>query len=306
MYTREDTQPKMADNVPLPPEVWARIATHTRSERGISHVSQVCRASYQGVTESPRPWRMLEKKYGVQRCEDATRVREAFLRFAEDRKMVKDRFMTFADPDKDGSPPLDLVCVCLGVVIMSDVFSDRDMYNASLAALQRDGSDKAFFRQVEVPCWSVMLAGNDTLSPRVVMGCLCAAYAAVCTSMAILLVVRDESSEINFGDTPPRVLDCLGRFLEKFPDKDGALVPDWLVGYTMRSGNDEGDNGIRLDMRNSSTIFVCSMADPLPLLGPYDGIVVCAKHDATFEWMDKTSDSGELEPWLPKHRVHFG
>ena len=297
---REATQPKMEDNVPLPPEVWARIATHTRSERGISLTGQLCRASRQGVTKSPRPWRMLEKKYGVQRCEDPTRVREAFLRFAEERGMFKDRLLTFADPDNDGLPPYGLEwCALEGV--MGHVRADRDTYHASVTALLCDEVDKTFFRNVEVP-----VQGAVNLAPRTIMGCLCAAYAAVHTSMAVLLVVNYEPGESINGAIPLNVAYGLQTLLKNFDDRDGVPVPKWVVGRTILNGEAGEGKGIRLHMRNSSSVVVCSMLNPLPLLGPYDGIVVCAKHDATFEWLDKTSDSGELEPWLPKHRVHFG
>ncbi len=290
----------MADTVSILPELWAKIATFTRSKRGISNTGQICRASRQGVAKSHRPWRTLEKKYGIQRCEDPTQVRETTIRFLEEQEVVKHRFLDFASPPATEAPPRPIFLLILEG-IMDNVMTDRDVYHTCLAALQRDDSTDVFFRSIKVPSPRTRSSSVGTLTARALMGCLCAAYAAVCMPMAILLVIKDEPHEYISVDTPAEALNCLRIFLENFTNKDEDLAPDWLVGWD--SIHDDITKGVSvlLRLRNSSTIFVTSMDDTFPALWKYDGIVVCEQSNGPNMFI-----ISQLHLVTTRHRVHFG
>ena len=317
----------MADydgGVPLPPDVWAKIAGFTRSRRGIARVSQLCRASHDGVTKSARPWRALEKKYGIRLVDQKSLARQNAMKYATERAVVKRGFENLALTGNliamESGGPRRPRGGTLGYWESSlrFVMRDPDFYHAGLTALLHknpdepsgvrqimydairaalvartaDGIDyRELFCELQTP--AKFLGGTER--PEGSMAMICAAYTAVRKSGVTLLILHERDSGL--------MMD-LERLLTMFNEDvvDGLAMPNWVV-HTADPGSFH-NNITReiMHLRNSSSIFLCHMESIPPLGLQFDGVIACNIRvtDLSAEWTQALQDFAPSE-----RRVHF-
>ena len=301
--TRKD--PMEGDGVEaLPPDVWAKIAVFTRNTRSISRIGQVCRASRDGVTKSTKLWRALEKEHKIQPSIDPARARENVIECMKERVVKRH---AIARVNRDRLHGTEYLRMHLEYALNS-VNLDIDLYRDFATALLVKPATWRFRKAYLQP--GIMGHDDTIMSPQMIMTSLCASYAAVCKSMAVLVLVRDDEGTRSGNDC-----SCVEVHIEMMlkaftcDSADGLPAQDWIVATNWSDGE---NGGTEFRLRNSSTIFVCSMDGPPPLQHTFDGVVVCspclevtsnyvlAPVDVTPQWM-RAPDYP-----LPKYRVHFG
>lgn len=287
------------DDGAIPPDVWTLIAEFTRSKRSISRLGQVCHAARDGVTKTTRPWRVLEKKYRIQQSPEPTRARENVIRYVKDQEALKHDLahITFSRERVLSREGTRLRLKDLEESLYDVAMKGRHFYDVYMKALTVPAT--GFFNGFHLPP-----DFGRGVSQQMTMTSMCAGYAAVCKSMNILVLVRadeDDDTSRSLRDTNT-VFECIEDLLGYWNGSpgEGLPMPDWVVSTRRFHGEGEDDTGQLLRLRNSSTIFVCSMADPPPLRQTFDGIVVCAKYlGVPPEWLCVPGYP------LPKYRVHF-
>ena len=308
----------MADDavVPLPPEVWEKIAVFTRSKRSISCIGQLCHASHDGVTKSTRPWRAVEKKYGIRLVTDPARSRENTMKYVKERRVVKRSLESFARTGElvDGELPSSGT-LSFWEGTFDYVKRDPDFYHACLMALfDKPVVDTVASRELTEMRSRCQLLGTPAViegalvlhtphtfphgrmhTPERDMAMLCAAYTAVCKPGVNLLLFHED-------DPMSGMMFRFRMFLAAFDEQvvDGLALPNWVVHTQHLDGVDGVGNGWRIHLQNSSTILMCAVSELPPLDVQFDGIISCTPHaELPTAWMLA------IEYQLPKHCVNF-
>ncbi len=299
----------MADEVvPLPPDVWAVIAAFTRSKGDIVRIGLLCKASHDGVTKQAHPWRMLERKYGIQPAEEPERARENTIKYVKERQLVKhglERFAFTGELRADRVLRSANANLYFWERVLAYVKSDPLFYHSCLTALF-DKPDTAPTRELlcDVPEKPVdreplvlqpppAFRGANVLPERD-MAMLCAVYTAVRKPGSNILLLHERDVDLWMR---------IEKFLEAL---DGDIVqglpsPKWVVySVNLDNSNNEAVVGTWIQLRNSSSIIVCSTEDPPPRGPEFAGIISSAIR------------VGRQNHWIiapgfrpPEHCVHF-
>ncbi len=260
----------------FPPEVWAVVAASTYSKRSIACIGRVCKASHDGVTNLAHPWRMLERKYGIQPAENPERARENTIKYVKERRVIKRGLENFANCGfltvRGPGLPQPTLTLQFWEKELGFVKSYPTSYYVFLTALfdkpvvdtvpiRIEERVKQIIRKVKGDETSRVLAmpsrGEDVWPERDI-AMLCAVYTAVRKPGANILLYHDTDDSLW-----PRIV----MFLEAF---DGGIVqglpPSKWVVYTTELDHDNKDEavGTWIHLRNSSSILVCSTDAPSP------------------------------------------